>query len=159
MQGDGLGDLLADGLERVQAGHGVLHHHGNLTPADGKPLFFGLERRKVQRDAAGGGVVVDAAAGDAAVRVQQAHKAFGEHTFAGAALAHKGKHLAPVKVEVDVPDGVQGAPAQPEPDLQAAHREDGVLGHGVSSLLQMVLGVGGVREGVADQVKGDGDKA
>ena len=28
-----------------------------------------------------------------------------------------------------------------------------------SSLLQMVLGVGGVREGVADQVKGDGDKA
>ena len=31
--------------------------------------------------------------------------------------------------------------------------------HGVSSLLQMVLGVGGVREGVADQVKGDGDKA
>ncbi len=52
--------------------------------------FFGLERRK----AAGrsrGGVVVDAAAGDAAVRVQKAHKAFGEHTFAAAALAHKGR--------------------------------------------------------------------
>ena len=96
------------------------------TPSLGNLVNDG---RKVQRGAAGGGVVIDAAAGDAAVRVQKAHKAFGEHAFAGAALAHKGQHFAPVKVQVYLPDGMQGAPAQPEPDLQPAHREDGVLGH------------------------------
>ena len=126
---------------------------------DLQPVLLLFQVGKADGLAVIGTVIINGARGDGAVGIQQAHEALGEHALAGAALAHKGQHLASVKVEVDVPDGVQGAPAQPEPDLQAAHREDGVLGHGGSSLLQMVLGVGGVREGVADQVKGDGDKA
>ena len=104
--------------------------------------------------------VVDGARGDGAVGVQQAHEGLGEHALARAGLAHDGEDLAVVDVEVDAADGVEDLSTQIEFDVEIPHREDQfVLFHPCASLLQMVLGVGGVREGVADQVKGDGDKA
>ena len=40
MQLHSLHDLIADGLQRVQAGHGVLHDHGDLMAADAEPVLF-----------------------------------------------------------------------------------------------------------------------
>lgn len=38
--GDSLADLIADGFQRIQAGHGVLEHHGDLPAADLQPILF-----------------------------------------------------------------------------------------------------------------------
>ena len=43
MQLHGLLNLLADGFQRVQGGHGVLKHHGNLFAPDFQPVLVGLE--------------------------------------------------------------------------------------------------------------------
>ena len=75
-------DLRADGFQRVQAGHGVLEHHGDFPAPDGQPFLFGFIFRQILA------VVEDAAAVDPAVGVQQAHKGFRQHRFAGAALPH-----------------------------------------------------------------------
>ena len=40
VQQDGLFNLRPDGFQRVQAGHGVLHHHGDFPAADGQPVLF-----------------------------------------------------------------------------------------------------------------------
>ena len=117
MQGDGFHDLVTDGLEWIQAGHGVLHDHGDLPAAHPQPVLFGLQAGKAQRLAAGHAVVVDSALGDGTVGVQQTHEALGEHTFAGAALAHDGEHFALIQVEVDAADGVQHLAAQVELDV------------------------------------------
>ena len=160
MQGDGFHDLCPDGLERVQAGHGVLHDHGNLPAAYPQPVLFSSEVRKAQRLAVRHAVVIDGAPGDGAVGVQKAHEALGEHALAGAAFAHDGEHLALVQIKVDAPDGVQHFSTQIELDVDIFCGEnERVMFHDVPSLLQMILRVGGVREGVADQIERNGDKA
>ena len=40
MELHGLHDLVADGLQGVQAGHGVLHDHGDLVAADFQPVLL-----------------------------------------------------------------------------------------------------------------------
>ena len=127
VQGHGLQNLVADGFQRVQAGHGVLHDHGNFAAPDAQPVLFGFQAGQAHRLCAGGRAVVDGAAGDGAIGVQQAHETLGEHALAGAGLAHDGQHFAPVQVQVDAADGVQHPAAQVEPDIQPPHREDAVI--------------------------------
>ena len=81
-------DLVSDGLQGVQAGHGVLEYHGDFLAPDGEPFFFGGIFRKVLA------VVQDAAAVDPAVLIHEAHEGFGQHRFAAAAFAYDGQGFA-----------------------------------------------------------------
>ena len=117
MQGNGFHDLCPDGLQRVQAGHGVLHDHGDLSAAHPQPVLFGSEVRKAQRLAVRHAVVINGAAGNGAVGIQQAHEALGKNALAGAALAYDGKHLALIEVKIDATDGVQHFSTQVELDV------------------------------------------
>ena len=160
MQGHGFHDLVADGFERVQAGHGVLHDHGDLAAPHPQPVLLGLQVRKAQRFAVRHAVVINGAAGDGTVGIQQAHEAFGKNALTRAALAHDGQHFALVQIKVDAPDGVQHFSTQIESDADIFCGENElVVFHDIPSLLQMVLRVGSIREGVADQIERDGDKA
>ena len=123
VQVHGFQDLLADGLEGVQAGHGVLHDHGDLASPHCQPVLFLFETG--QPDGPAGAVVVDGALGDGAVGVQQAHEGLGEHRLARAALPHDGQHLAGEDIQVDAPDGVEHAAPQIEADVHVAGGEDG----------------------------------
>ena len=118
MELHGLHDLVADGLQRVQAGHGVLHDHGDLMAADAEPVLFLFQVGQADGLAVVGTEVVDGAGGDGAVGVQQAHEALGEDALARTGLAHDGEDFAVVDVEVDAPDGVEHFSTQVELDVQ-----------------------------------------
>ena len=89
---DALLDLLADFLQRVQAGHRVLHDHGDLLAAHAQPVLLG----ELGHVAA---FVHDGAAGDLTVDIQHTHEGLGEYGLARAGLAHDGQRLAVIKVQ------------------------------------------------------------
>ena len=120
-----LGDLVADGLEGVQAGHGVLHDHGDLVPAHPQPVLFLFQAGQADGLAVVGPKVINGALGDGAVCVQQAHEGLGEHALARAAFAHDGQHFALLDVQVDAADGVQDPAPEVEADVDVPGREDG----------------------------------
>ena len=112
MQLDGLLNLHADLLQRVQAGHGILRHHGDLAAADGAPFLLGSKLGQILA------VIQDGAAGDRAVFIQHAHKALGKHGLARAGLAHDGQRFAVIQFQGALADGVQLFAAQGELHLQ-----------------------------------------
>ena len=109
-------DLRADGFERIQAGHRILHDHSDFLSAHAEPLFFRFKGGKVLF------AVTDAAAGDAAVGIQQTHERFAEHGFTAAGFPHDGKALAFTDVEADTPNGVQCLAAEREFHFKILHR-------------------------------------
>ena len=111
MQGQRLADLFADVLQRVQAGHRVLQHHGDPAAADGKPLLFGGELRQILF------LKEDGAGIHPAVLIKQAHEGLGQYALAGAGFAHDRQAFAPVYIQSYAADGVQHAPAQAELDV------------------------------------------
>ena len=135
MQLHGLHDLIADGLQRVQAGHGVLHDHGDLMAADAEPVLFLFQVGQADGLAVVGTEVVDGAGGDGAVGVQQAHEALGEDALARTGFAHNGEDFAVVDVEVDAPDGVEHFSTQIELDVQTLDRKDQLIFFHLLSLL------------------------
>ena len=110
-------DLLADLLQRVQAGHRVLHDHGDLLAADTQPILLG----ELGHIAA---FKHDGAAGDLTVGIQHTHKVLGEYGLARAGLAHDGKGLAFVQVQRALADGVQLASPQTKSDLHVFGRDN-----------------------------------
>ena len=118
MELHGLHDLVADGLQGVQAGHGVLHDHGDLVAAHPEPVLFLFQVGQADGLSVVSTEVVDGAAGNGAVGVQQAHEALGEHALARTGLAHDGEDLAVVDVQVDAADGVERFSTQVELDVQ-----------------------------------------
>ena len=98
---DALLNLLPDLLQGVQAGHGVLHHHGDLLAPDGHPFLLGLVLGNVRP------VVENGPAGDAAVGVQHAQEGLGEHALAGPGFAHDGDRLALVDVQGAFADSLE----------------------------------------------------
>ena len=118
MQLHGFHDLVADGLQWVQAGHGVLHDHGDLVAAHPEPVLFLFQVGQADGLSVVGTEVVDGAAGNGTVGVQQAHEALGEHALARTGLAHDGEDLAVVDVQVDAADGVERFSTQVELDVQ-----------------------------------------
>ena len=117
---DGLRDLPADGLERIQAGHGVLHHHGDAPAANLLPFLFGFQLGQVLS------LKENAAAVDIAVLIQQPHKGLVQHALAGAGLAHHRQRLALIQIKGHASDGVERFPAQGELHVQVPHREDDI---------------------------------
>ena len=124
-------DLLADLLQRVQAGHGVLHDHGDLFAADAQPVFLG-ELGHVTA------LVHDGTAGDLTVDIQHTDEGLGENGLARAGLAHDGKGLAVVQVQRALADRVQLFAAQAKGDLHVFGRDNRLSIHVCDSLSHLI---------------------
>ena len=97
---DGLDDLVADPVERIEAGQRILEDHADPLAPDAAHLF----RRQIVDPQAR---QIDLAAGDAAGRIDQAdHREPGDR-FAGAGFADHAEHLALGDVEGDAVDRAQ----------------------------------------------------
>ena len=121
-----LHDLLADLHGGVQAGHGVLEHHGDPLAVDvaADPLFVFLQQVHGLRGAVG--VVVaelDGAAVDDGVLGQDAHGGFHGDGLARAGLADQSHRLALVQVDVHAADGVDLACGGLKGDVEVTHRQ------------------------------------
>lgn len=118
------GDLAADPLERVEAGHRVLEDHGDVMAPDPAELLLG-EREQV--------VAVEedlAAAVDAGRRRVEAQ--YGERggRLPAAGLADDGERLPGVDLQGDTPDGVHGGAFEPEVDAEVVDAEQRICGRG-----------------------------
>ena len=106
---DGLDDLVADPVQRVEAGQRILEDHADPLAAD---LAHLLRRQIVDPHAR----QIDLAAGDAAGRIDQPdHREAGDG-FAGAGFADHAQHLALGDVERHAVDRAQRAAAGDEFD-------------------------------------------
>ena len=86
-------NLVADGLQRVQGGHRILHDHRDLPAADLSPVLIGVKPCQLPA------VVGNAAAGDPSVCRIQAHQRRHENRLSGARLADNGKALALIDIQ------------------------------------------------------------
>ncbi len=116
---DRLDHLLADRLDRIQPGHRILEHHGDLAAADRGQLAL-PQRPDVPA------VEVDLAAGDLPRRLDQAQDGQAERGLAGAGLADDAHPLQPPDVEADVPDRGEHAVGSDEVRPQAADAQHGI---------------------------------
>ena len=114
MGSDGLDQLIADPVQRVQAGERVLKNHADPLSPD--PAHF-FRRQVVDPHAR----QIDPAAGDAAGRIDQAdHRKTGDG-FSGAGFADHAQHFALGDVEGNPVDGAQRAAAGDELHLKVTH--------------------------------------
>ena len=124
MLADGLGDLLAHCVDRVQRGHRLLEDDRDLLAAD-LPHLLGAERHEVAalpHDAA-----FDDAAGRHLDQLQHGHRGDG---LAAAGFADDAQRLAPVDGEVHAVDRAHHAVVGPEVRFQSADLEQW-LTHGI----------------------------
>ena len=118
VRADGFDQLLADPVERVEAGERVLEHHADALAAD---LAHRLGRQIVDPLAA----QQHLPARDAAGRLDQPdHRRAGDR-LAGAGLADHAEHFAGPDVERDVVDGGENPAPGRKLDLEVLHAEDG----------------------------------
>ena len=118
MGADGLDDLVADFVERIEAGQRILKDHADPFAPDAADL---LRRQMVDPRAQ----EMDLAARDAAGRIDQADHGKPGDRFAGAGFAHHPKHFALGDVEGDAVDRAQGVAAGDELHPQVTHGKDG----------------------------------
>ena len=121
MQLNGFLNLLSYRFQRVQAGHGILCHHGNFLAADTQPVLF-LKLGQILP------VIVNAAVGDGPVLVQHADKGLGKHAFAGTGFTHDRQCFALVQVKGGPTDGRQFLSAKHKGDLHLFRRKQRFLG-------------------------------
>ena len=69
-------DLPADGLQRVEARHRVLHDHGDFFPAEALPVLFFLERGEIERFARRSGYRLGMTAEEANAREKELEEIF-----------------------------------------------------------------------------------
>ena len=115
---DGLDELLADGVERVQRGQWILKDRANLAATDGAHLRVGQVVDTLAFEQ-------DFAAGDAARRLQQADDGRAGERLAGARLADDAKDFAGRNLEGDVVQRQERAMARGELHPQVAHFKQG----------------------------------
>ena len=113
---DGLDELMADRIERIEAGQRVLEDGADAGAAHLAHLLVG---QIVDAPA----LEADFAAGNAARRFEQADDGSAGQRLAGARFAHHAQHLARRDVEGDVVDREQGAAARRELDAEVADFE------------------------------------
>ena len=100
MQVDHLGDLIADAVDRVEGGHGVLEHHGDFLAADLAHLRLALFQQILP-------FVEDLAVEDPARRrLQQAEDAQRDGRLAGSGLPHQAEGLPLAEIKGDMVHGV-----------------------------------------------------
>src|SRR5690606_37456539 len=117
MAADRLGELAADGVERVQRGQRVLEHHADALAAN---LGHLLGRQVVDAPA----LQMDLAAGDVAGRLDQADDGGAGHRLAGAGLADHAEDFARHDVEGNVVHRREQPPPQRELDHEVADGDD-----------------------------------
>ena len=134
---DRLDDLVADPVQRIEAGERVLEDHADALAPDPAQL---LRRQIVDPHAR----QIDLAAGNAAGPVDQAdHREAGDG-FAGAGFTDHAQHFALGDVERHAVDGAQRAAAGDELHLKVTHGENG-FGHrgGRMGVVALLIGVSG----------------
>ena len=89
MDGQNLGQLIADGDRRVQGLHRILVDHRNLVTTQGAQFFLRAANQLPS-------LKLDAAADDLAVRPQKVHNAKGHRGLATARFAHNAERRGPV---------------------------------------------------------------
>ena len=106
-----LGDLTADGKDRVQARHRLLEDHGDLVAADLVHFVHGQlgQILTVEEDLAGV---------DIAVAVEQTEDAHGRDALAGAGFADDAEDLTGIERIAHAVDGLDGAALGREESLQ-----------------------------------------
>ena len=102
VRADGLHDLLAHAVHRVERRHGLLEDHGHVVAAQLAVLAFGQRHQVLALE-------LHRAAGHVPRLGQKAHDREAGHGLAGARLAHDGQDLAGVHVEAHVLDGLDDA--------------------------------------------------
>jgi hypothetical protein len=111
-----LGELVSDGVGRIEGRHGFLEHHGDTVAAQlGKARFA----------RAGEILVLEAELGRRArgVSRQQAHQRIGRHRLAAAGLADEAQRLAALDRKRHIADRMEGAARGGEIDAEALHFE------------------------------------
>ena len=111
---DGLDQLIADPVQRIEAGERILKNHADPLSPD--PAHF-LRRQIVDPQAR----EIDRAATDAAGRIDQADHREPRDGFSGAGFADHAEHFAPGDVERDPVDRAQRGAAGDELHLKVAH--------------------------------------
>ena len=96
---DGLDDLLADAVHRVQGVHRRLEHHGHPPPAKMAHLILRQQQQILSFQN-------DLSRREPAVVGQQAHQAVGDGRLAAARLAHQPQRLPAPQLETDRLHGV-----------------------------------------------------
>ena len=111
MDHERLGDLTADGEDRVQARHRLLEDHGDLVAADLVHFVHGQlgQILTVEEDLAGVNI---------AVAVEQTENAHGRDALAGAGFADDAEHLARIQRIADAVDRLDRAAFGREESLQ-----------------------------------------
>ena len=120
-----LRDLLPDGVDRVQRGHGILEDHADVLAADGAQLTLAhlIHVAALEEDLA-----LDDVGGR---RRQQSHDAQTDGGLARAGLAHKAQRLAAVQRQGDAIEGFGHAVHRLIVDHQVLNPKDFLLSGGL----------------------------
>ena len=122
MRADRLGELAADGQDRIERGHRLLEDHGDVGAAQPPHLALGQRRELAPGEP-------HLAAGDPRHRFrQEPHDRQRRHRFAGAGLAGDAQRLAGGDVEGDMVDDDAAALGCSHLGDEIADGEDGVSG-------------------------------
>ena len=121
MKLDCLLNLVSDGFQRIEGGHGVLHDHGNFAAADFQPVLIGLKLCQILA------VIKNGSAGDVPVRGIQPHECVDEDGLARAGFPDDGKALSLVDGQADAAQRVQHLAAECKFKLQITDREQRLL--------------------------------
>ena len=104
MQPDGLLDLIPDGMDRTQAGHGLLEHHGDFPAAD-VPNLPAVRLQLRQVDDLSIGLQQHLPRDDPAVLGQDLENGLGRNALAAAAFSHHAQRLSLHDPEIHPVDG------------------------------------------------------
>ena len=122
VEAEGLGDLPADPLDRVEGGHRVLEDHAQLGTPDLRGAASGV------RAVSSWPAKCTVPAGDDVAGREQAHDRPGQHGLARTRLADDAQGPAAVDGEGDPVHGAHRAPAGPERRVQVVHHQQGLRG-------------------------------
>ena len=125
VQAQRFGHLLADGLHRVQRGHGFLKHHAHTVAAQVLQLGIGQAHQLL--------LVKANAAADLCVVRQQAHQRQRRQRFPAARLTHQPQRLAARQREAEVAHGRGGSLAGLQLHAEVLDVEQGHGGWGVGA--------------------------
>ena len=124
VQPDGLGDLAADGEDRIERGHRLLEYHRQAGAADGTHLALGQPQQIAPLEA-------HVPADDPPGRRHEPHEGERSHRLAAARLADQAEHSAALERERHAVDRAHHSLLQGEDRTEVAHLEERPRGSGL----------------------------